>query len=94
MGHDVHLITALTVMDFLSLWGLSAVIAEDVLIEEFENQPETRWRRIADTVMGEVSTGQAEFVREGGDRHAHMTGSVSAENNDGFIQIRTESSTP
>lgn len=90
----MHLIVALTVMAFLAVWIPSAAIAEDILIEDFQIQPETRWRFIADTVMGGVSTGQVEFVQEDGDIHAHMTGSVSTENNGGFIQFRMEFLTP
>ena len=82
-GYDMHLIIALTVMAFLAVWIPSAAIAEDILIEDFQIQPETRWRFIADTVMGGVSTGQVEFVQEDGDIHAHMTGSVSTKNNGG-----------
>ena len=93
-GYDMHLIIALTVMAFLAVWIPSAAIAEDILIEDFQIQPETRWRFIADTVMGGVSTGQVEFVQEDGDIHAHMTGSVSTENNGGFIQFRMELLTP
>ena len=93
-GYDMHLIVALTVMAFLAVWIPSAAIAEDILIEDFQIQPETRWRFIADTVMGGVSTGQIEFVQEDGDIHAHMTGSVSTENNGGFIQFRMEFLTP
>ena len=64
------------------------------MIDDFETQPEKRWRFIADTVMGGVSTGQVEFVRESEDTYAHMTGSVNTENNGGFIQFRMDLSTP
>ena len=77
-----------TVMAILVLWTASAAIAEDILIDDFKSQPETRWRFIADTVMGGVSTGKLEFLREDGDAHARMTGNVSTENNGGFIQFR------
>ena len=86
----MRLLATLIVMTVFVICGPSAAIAEDVLIEDFEMQPETRWRFIADTVMGGVSTGQVEFVDENGDSFARMTGSVSTENNGGFIQIRME----
>ncbi|MGY9058082.1 MAG: CIA30 family protein [Alphaproteobacteria bacterium] len=70
------------------VWNTCAAIAEGNLIEDFKLQPEMRWRFIADTVMGGVSTGQVNFVREDGDAHAQMTGRVSTQNNGGFIQIR------
>ena len=47
----------------------SQLIAEDIIFENFENQPETRWRFFADTVMGGVSTGQVEFKIEGGESY-------------------------
>ncbi|HUS95239.1 MAG TPA: CIA30 family protein [Hyphomicrobiaceae bacterium] len=89
----MHAIITLTVLAVLVLCTPSAATAEDILIDDFELQPETRWRFIADTVMGGVSAGQVEFVREDGDTYAHMTGSVSTENNGGFIQFRMELST-
>ena len=64
------------------------------MIEDFKSQPETRWRFFTDTVMGGVSTGQVEFLDEGGDAYAHVTGSVSTANNGGFIQIRMELPAP
>lgn len=82
------LIRALTVMAILGLWTPTFVFAEDILIEDFANEPETRWQFIADTVMGGVSTGQVEFIWEDGATHARMTGSVSTKNNGGFIQFR------
>lgn len=71
----------------------SQLMAEDIMIETFEIQPETRWRFFADTVMGGVSIGQVTFKTEGGKSYAHMTGKVSTANNGGFIQIRTDLST-
>lgn len=71
-----------------------ASTAQDMMIDNFEGQPELRWRFFADTVMGGISTGDVSFVREGGDVFARMTGAVSTENNGGFIQIRTELSSP
>ena len=54
-------ILKLAAVEFL-LFGLpSPLIAEDNMIENFESQPETRWRFFADTVMGDVSSGQVAF---------------------------------
>ncbi|MFT5786226.1 MAG: hypothetical protein ACI9KK_001580, partial [Ascidiaceihabitans sp.] len=39
----------------LLLGAPSQLIADDLTFENFENQPETRWRFFADTVMGGVS---------------------------------------
>ena len=60
------------------------------MIENFEIQPETRWRFFADTVMGGVSTGQVTFKTQDEKSYAQMTGRVSIANNGGFIQIRMD----
>lgn len=60
------------------------------MIENFEVQPETRWRFFTDGVMGGVSTGQVAFLKEGYRTYAHMTGNVSTENNGGFLQMRMD----
>lgn len=67
-----------------------AAMAEDIMIEDFELRPETRWRFFTDTVMGGVSAGRVAFRKEDGRSYAHMTGSVSTENNGGFIQMRMD----
>lgn len=67
-----------------------AAMAEDIMIETFELQPETRWRFFTDGVMGGVSSGQVAFLGEGDQTYAHMTGKVSTENNGGFIQMRMD----
>ena len=66
------------------------VMAEDIMIENFELQPETRWRFFTDGVMGGVSTGQVAFREEDGQTYARMAGHVSTENNGGFIQMRMD----
>ena len=68
--------------------------AEERMLETFDKNPETRWRFIADTVMGGVSTGKVDFLTENGMAYARLTGSVSTENNGGFIQFRTRLDTP
>lgn len=64
--------------------------AEDTMIENFEAQPETRWRFFTDGVMGGVSSGKVTFLREEDKAFARMTGTVSTENNGGFIQMRLD----
>jgi hypothetical protein len=90
----MQLIFALIVMAVLVLWNHSAAIAEDIMIDDFKSQPETRWRFIADTVMGGVSTGNVSFLQENEDTHARMTGNVSTQNNGGFIQFRMKLPSP
>lgn len=60
------------------------------MIDDFSNNPSQRWRFFADTVMGGVSSGKVEFLKEDGASFARMTGTVSTANNGGFIQFRTE----
>jgi hypothetical protein len=76
---------------WIGLWIFcvqSSAVAEEAMLDAFENQPEKRWDFFADTVMGGVSSGQVRFIKENGSAHARMTGQVSIENRGGFIQLR------
>jgi len=86
----MRFIHALRSLAFFMLMAPTAVTAGEIMIENFEVQPETRWRMFTDGVMGGVSTGQAAFVREDDGVYARMTGRVSTANNGGFIQIRMD----
>ena len=68
--------------------------AEEIMIEDFENAPETRWRFFTDGVMGGVSSGRVTFLTEQGRPIARMTGEVSTANNGGFIQMRHDLPAP
>lgn len=81
---------ARTLVVLVALMAPPASLAEENMIENFELEPETRWRFFTDGVMGGVSNGQVAFIREDGKTHAHMTGRVSTENNGGFIQMRMD----
>jgi Complex I intermediate-associated protein 30 (CIA30) len=83
-----------TLVAILACGVAAPLAAEEVLVEDFTVQPETRWRFFADTVMGGVSTGRVCFVQEDGRTHAQMTGTVSTANNGGFIQMRLDLATP
>ncbi|MEM7489706.1 MAG: CIA30 family protein [Pseudomonadota bacterium] len=48
------------------------------------------WRYVADTVMGGVSRGQSEAVVIDGRPATRLTGTVSLENDGGFLQIATD----
>ncbi|MCB6179301.1 CIA30 family protein [Rhodobacter sp. Har01] len=74
--------------------ALAPALADDIMIEDFTMQPETRWRFFTDQVMGGVSTGQVAFLQEGGTRFARMTGQVSTANRGGFIQMRLDLPAP
>ncbi|MGC1502825.1 MAG: CIA30 family protein [Sulfitobacter sp.] len=45
------------------------------------------WEFVADTVMGGVSTGRIEMVEIDGRQATRLTGSVSLDNNGGFVQM-------
>ncbi len=68
----------------------ASAVADGFMTDRFENAPETRWRFFADTVMGGVSTGGLIFAEDGGRPFARLSGSVSTENNGGFIQVRQD----
>jgi hypothetical protein len=61
---------------------------DDFSSKDFNKRFNTRWEFISDRVMGGVSTGRVEFKRYDGRSCLHMAGSVSLENNGGFIQAR------
>ena len=65
-------------------------MAQLKLFDNILSNPSERWEFITDQVMGGVSTGRVDFISEGVDSYARMTGNVSLENNGGFIQIRRE----
>ena len=64
------------------------VMAEQKLLDDFKNNPADRWKFIADTVMGGISSGQLSFSLDENTNFARMIGKVSTENNGGFIQFR------
>ena len=53
---NMRLILNLTMLAFLMLLAPVVAIAEDTMLENFEFQPEARWRFLTDGVMGGVST--------------------------------------
>ena len=59
-----------------------------MMFEDFEADAGERWTYVADRVMGGVSNGKAEMVRSGSDAAVRLTGTVSTDNNGGFIQVR------
>lgn len=75
----------------LTLLLLAApAVAEPMLIDDFSDGAETRWRYISDRVMGGISDGRADIGNEGGISYAQLRGTVSTANNGGFIQIRQD----
>jgi len=83
MRFGVTVLAAIVMLPLLAL-------AEEPMIDRFETGAETRWRFFTDQVMGGVSTGGVEILSQDGENFARMTGSVSTENNGGFIQMRLD----
>lgn len=86
----MSLLSKLHLVVLVLLLAPVSAVAEDIMVENFEFQPETRWNFFTDGVMGGVSKGQVTFVKENDETHAHMTGQISTANNGGFIQIRMD----
>jgi len=86
----MRVLTGLCMATMLALGGVGPLLADEAMIEDFQIQPETRWWFFADTVMGGVSSGQVQFLRDGARTFARMTGLVSTENNGGFIQMQMD----
>lgn len=59
-----------------------------LLIDDFSDGPNPGWSYVSDQVMGGVSTGGVEVLREDGQLFARLEGTVSTANNGGFIQMR------
>ena len=62
--------------------------AEEMLIDNFNNDNQENWEFISDQVMGGVSFGSFEILNERNTSFLKLTGFVSLENNGGFIQVR------
>ncbi len=82
------LVNFLGLVSGLVIIGSTMANADEILAEDFSKSPQTRWDYVADTVMGGVSSGQVQFRSEGNIAFARLTGTVSTENNGGFIQFR------
>ena len=57
----------------------SSTTAEELMKDNFESQPETRWSYFSDQVMGGISQGRVTFGSQDRESFAHMTGQVSTE---------------
>ncbi|KMW59817.1 hypothetical protein AIOL_004801 [Candidatus Rhodobacter oscarellae] len=68
--------------------GAAPILAAAEVFEDFTGSGPAAWEYIADGVMGGVSKGEARVLSEGPERAIHLTGTVSTENNGGFIQVR------
>lgn len=65
-----------------------AAQAETMTLDDFSGDPSARWEYVSDRVMGGVSDGGAAFAAVDGRDAVRLVGTVSTENNGGFIQVR------
>ena len=69
-------------------------LSKDMILDQLENPNSTaqsqKWNFISDKVMGGVSSGKFKVEVIESIKCYRMTGTVSTENNGGFIQIRTK----
>ena len=68
----------------LALFLATNAMAEPVLIDDFSDEANARWRYVSDQVMGGVSEGNAQIANGA----VTLRGTVSTENRGGFIQAR------
>lgn len=79
-----------------TVWALLLVAVchfasgDEVNIDDFSINPESRWQYLSDQVMGGVSSGGVEYRHLDTHSLAILDGQVSTENNGGFIQIRSK----
>ena len=60
----------------------------ETVFDDFSGDAGARWDYVADSVMGGVSTGSAEIRGTGSDAVLTLRGTISTDNNGGFIQVR------
>ena len=70
----------------LIIFMTNQVKAEEIFKDDFQDS--SKWKFIADDVMGGVSTGSVVYEMQEGTSVAFMNGDVSTENNGGFIQFQ------
>ena len=85
----------------LTLISINFSMAENMIIDDMKNQSgkpdeefceggNAKWCFVTDKVMGGISKGSLDFIKENEIYFYRMTGELSLENNGGFIQFRTE----
>ena len=68
----------------------SAAFADQFFVDDFSGDVASRWEFIADRVMGGISYGEVRFSDDLGGHVMTLSGTVSTDNNGGFIQTRRE----
>ncbi|MGB7431609.1 MAG: CIA30 family protein [Ahrensia sp.] len=78
-----------TIAFFAAGNGVAAASAgQSMIFDDFTNDPQNWWDYVADTVMGGVSDGTIDFSNDGDKHFVRLRGTVSTDNNGGFIQVR------
>ena len=73
---------------FILIVMTNQVNAEEIFKDDFHDS--SKWKFIADDVMGGVSSGSVVYEMQEGTSVAFMNGDVSTENNGGFIQFQRQ----
>ena len=84
-----HRLSHILVIAAISIFISRIAVAEKILMDDFTDNPQSRWTFISDQVMGGISTGHMNFKADSGGPYVEMLGRVSTENNGGFIQFRS-----
>lgn len=87
---------------FALVWSFATCIGlatnggetQNMSIEDFSGEPAETWRFVSDRVMGGVSNGEFQILKDDTTDFARLTGTVSTENNGGFIQFRRDLEAP
>ena len=69
--------------------GVNAHADTNNIIYSFSSESVRHWQFVSDGVMGGISTGKLQFEEDDGIKFGRLTGTVSTENNGGFIQVRS-----
>ena len=64
------------------------IISGETAMSNFTGENNVSWDFITDGVMGGISRGKIEFLKDNDKSFFRMTGLISTENNGGFIQYR------
>ena len=77
-------------MILINLSLIARVVAETMILDDFNLPTQSRWSYVSDQVMGGVSSGNLMFDHDNQGYFAQLIGKVSTQNNGGFIQFRTD----
>jgi hypothetical protein len=75
-------------MTLIAAMMMAGQAMAETVFDDFSGDVGARWDYVADGVMGGVSSGGAEIRGTGEDAVLRLQGTVSTDNNGGFIQVR------